>query len=165
VQTLHACRRRGELTGTTLLSLRDPSWNILDLNACSHLSPSSILKALKPLKHLRQLDLSDCSLTNEIVYALPGSVPQLQLLRMRGAHQLVERSAWHALVPKVLSGCNIGSWEDAEAEEPVRYCSCITFSAGRVHHCHACMPCVAGDLTSPTPPMELCHGTVHCRAR
>lgn len=120
------CRRRGELTGATLLSLRDLSWNILDLSGCSHLSPSSILSALQPLKHLRQLDLSDCPLTNEIVYSLPGSVPQLQLLRMRGAAPLVERSAWRALVPKVISGHNIGSWEDAEAKEPVRYCSCVS---------------------------------------
>lgn len=104
----------------------DPSWATLDLGACTALRARTLAAILAPLQQLRELDLSECMLTNHIVYSMPGWLPQLRHLRLEGAYRLVERAAWQALVPSAGTGTATDSWEDEAADERCTHSRCST---------------------------------------
>ena len=123
-----ACRRRRELSDELVLALADPAWAMLDLSGCSALRAGTVAAVLARLSQCRVLDLSSCTLTNQIVYGMPAWVPELQHLRLAGPYPLVERAAWQALVPALDVEAAL-SWEEDAAD-----------SGCRLHavHMHAC---------------------------
>jgi hypothetical protein len=110
------CRRRGELSDDLVVNLLDNGFASLDLGACGHLRPRTLLCALEHTRMLLRLDLSSCKLTSGVVYSLPRSVPHLHLLRLGGEGTAgVELQAWERLIPRVAPCQTPECWEEDRA--------------------------------------------------
>lgn len=110
--TLFTYRRRHELSDAILMALVDETFASLDLRACAHVRPKTLVLVISRLPMLQSLDLSGCNFTSELVYSLPFSCPHLRVLRLSGTGTAnVDLRAWQRLVPRVLPS-TVETWEE-----------------------------------------------------